>query len=298
MAKGVPLWKDLLYAVLIVGGVLGVLTLYTHVWPPMVVVESGSMMHPDHEVSYGRFGTIDPGDMVLVKKIDGPEDVDTFAEADDVRYGSPGDVIVYYANNNTGSTPIIHRAMTYVTVEGAGNARTYTLLWKGQERVFDSKGILLPELGFDAAHFPDGGYKPPRSGFITKGDNPSTNRLADQAMGLSSIVEPSWIQGKARGELPWFGLIKLGLTSCNHPPPCNQDSAPPSWTVVGYATAPKDLWVMLALALAAVIFVPIGYDLAKARWLKRHGTAPASPPPPPAGPPQAPPPEPPAPPPG
>ena len=288
MAKGVPLWKDLLYAVLIVAGVLGVLTLYTHVWPPMVVVESGSMMHADADVSYGRIGTIDPGDMVLVKEVDGPEDVETFAEGGDTRYGKPGDVVVYYANNNTGRTPIIHRAITYVTVEGSGNERTYRLVWNGQERVFDSRGILIPELGFDAAHFPDGGYKPPRSGFITKGDNPVTNRLADQAMGLSAIVEPSWIQGKARGELPWFGLIKLALSACPRIP-CNQDGAPAGWTIVGYATAPKDLWVMLAVALAAVIFVPIGYDMAKARWLAQRAPPASPPPPPPPPPPESPP---------
>lgn len=287
VAKGVPLWKDLLYAVLIVGGVLGVLTLYTNVWPPMVVVESGSMMHADGEVAYGRIGTIDPGDMVLVKKADGPDDIETFAARGREHYGKPGDVVVYYPNNNTGKTPIIHRALTYVSVEGSGEGRTYKLMWDGRERVFDSRGIVIPELGFDSAHFPDGGYKPPRSGFITRGDNPVTNRLADQAMGLSSIVEPSWIQGKARGELPWFGLIKLGLSPCDRGPPCNQPSAPGSWTLIGYAAAPKDLWVMLAIALAAVIFVPIGYDMAKARWLARQ-TAPP-PPPPPAAPPAAPP---------
>jgi len=267
----VPLWKDLLYAVLIVGGVLGTLTLYTHVWPPMVVVESGSMMHADADVPYGRFGTIDPGDMVLVKKLDGPRDAETYAEGGRDRFGKSGDVLVYYPQNNRGRVPIIHRAMTWVDVQGTGVDRSYRLMWEGTEQVFDERGIFLPELGFDSTrgYSREEGYKPSASGYLTRGDNPVTNRVADQAMGLASVVEPEWVQGKARGELPWFGLIKLAVSACESPP-CNQRSVPPTWSRIFYAAAPTDLWVMLAVALAVVIVLPLAYDVVKARILDRR----------------------------
>ena len=41
---------------------LGSMFLSTGTFPPMVVVESGSMMHDDE----GQIGAIDPGDLVLV----------------------------------------------------------------------------------------------------------------------------------------------------------------------------------------------------------------------------------------
>src|SRR5437867_4490937 len=92
MASSSSAFKDVILAIVIVGGVLGGLFVFTGVWPPMVVVESGSMMHAlctapstpsfcDAAVGYGKFGTIDPGDMVFVKKIDKREDVATLAEA-------------------------------------------------------------------------------------------------------------------------------------------------------------------------------------------------------------------------
>ena len=51
---------------LLAGGLIAtlitVLVLMTGSWPPMVVIESGSMMHEDE----GNVGAIDPGDLVLV----------------------------------------------------------------------------------------------------------------------------------------------------------------------------------------------------------------------------------------
>ena len=42
---------------------LGSMTIATVTYPPMVVVESGSMMHDPEQ---GSVGAIDPGDLVLV----------------------------------------------------------------------------------------------------------------------------------------------------------------------------------------------------------------------------------------
>ena len=77
---------------------LGAMYLSTGTFPPMVVVESGSMMHDDD----GKIGVIDPGDLILVVN---PErkDVVTYVEATDPSdenfgyesHGMYGDVIVF-----------------------------------------------------------------------------------------------------------------------------------------------------------------------------------------------------------
>ena len=87
---------------------LGSMWLATGSFPPMVVVESGSMMHDEE----GSVGTIDPGDLVLVMNPD-RKDVITFVEATDEgnenygheSHGMPGDVIVYKKNGGS-DTPV------------------------------------------------------------------------------------------------------------------------------------------------------------------------------------------------
>ena len=57
--------------------ILGSLWIATGQFPPMVVVESGSMMHDTED---GSLGAIDPGDLVLVMNPDRVE-IRTFVEA-------------------------------------------------------------------------------------------------------------------------------------------------------------------------------------------------------------------------
>ncbi|HEV8361869.1 MAG TPA: S26 family signal peptidase [Candidatus Thermoplasmatota archaeon] len=310
-------FKDVLVAVAIVVGVLGALFLYTGVWPPMVVVESGSMMHVpcgpagvaaicDEGVGYGKFGTIDPGDMVFVKHAEKREEVATLAEAgakdpNARNYGKPGDVVVYFPNNQRGRTPIIHRAVAWVEAsnvddpdrcartEDPGSRAVYSVFWQGRNQTFRANdgGITIEGLGLR-------GYKPCWSGFITKGDNPVTNAAPDQALGGAALprqpVQLSWIEGKAVGELPWFGLIKLALgNTLNYPcspgfrpndPACDDGRA----VRVLNAYAPGDLWAMLGICLAMIAIAPVAYDV---YVLKRKPKSDA-PPPPPAPPPPAP----------
>ncbi len=97
--------------------------LYAHTgsMPPLVVVESSSMVHdPDGEV-----GSIDAGDLVLVHK-SSFENIVTFAEATDPSnpyygyeaHGMEGDVVIYRKNGEA-STPIIHRAILRVVPHDA-----------------------------------------------------------------------------------------------------------------------------------------------------------------------------------
>ena len=306
--------RDVVVLVAVFGTLLGGLWLFTGTWPPAVIVESGSMMHLDSEVTYGRIGTIDPGDLVLVKDVDGPADVHTYVEGDGGRYGLPGDVVVYYKRGDRSETPVIHRAMAYVEVEGAGAAVRYAVRWDpaaacpaGVERterdgwtwcVWGQEGISI-DRGSDL-RLTD--YQPRLGGFITKGDNPATNVEPDQISGLSRDdtgpvpVQMAWVEGKARGEVPWLGLIKLALAPAYNQPECAQSPGDPSfhfftpsprarctgWIAFGHAYAPKDLWVMLAVMLLALIVGPLGYDAWKG-YRARHQT-----PPPPPSPPNAP----------
>ena len=89
---------------------------HTGTMPPLVVVESSSMIHKEN----GEVGSIDAGDLILV--MDTPYDnIITFAEASDrsnkyhgyETHGMEGDVIIYHKNGDEG-TPIIHRAILRV----------------------------------------------------------------------------------------------------------------------------------------------------------------------------------------
>ncbi|MEA2054196.1 MAG: S26 family signal peptidase [Candidatus Thermoplasmatota archaeon] len=237
--------RDVLAAVAIVGIIITALWAYTGQFPdtPMVVVTSGSMMHDN--APYGKIGTIDPGDLVLVKKISSRDGITVRGESSNPAtghrtYSDYGDVIIYYPMGNRDRTPIIHRAICWVEYKGG----KYTVREYGIE---DASVISIPELHIS-------GYKPMNSGFITKGDN---NELPDQypSGGIcAQPVKPEWIIGKARGELPWFGMIKLMIAG-------NQEvNAENGWVKVGKAVAPKDIWVCLGLSLVAISAIPISLD--------------------------------------
>jgi len=112
--------KTLLRELLLAAGMIGllILALYAHTgsMPPLVVVESSSMIHDID----GEVGSIDAGDLVLVHNQDF-DTIVTFAEATEPgnpkygysQHGLGGDVIIYKKNGEAG-TPIIHRAIMEV----------------------------------------------------------------------------------------------------------------------------------------------------------------------------------------
>lgn len=225
-----PFVRDIAIGALVLLIVLSSLWMYTGRWghSPVVVVESGSMMHCSNGLGsavalgrdcdssrFGRVGTIDPGDLIFVKDVDGPGEVETFAEGGESRYHGAGDVIVYKPNGGDLAVPVIHRAMFWIEVEADGS---YTFPDLGIER---SRSLDVDDLGIDAAEYRIGPgcqdvafahqLRPGMAGFITKGDN---NECFDQSSsGLQYLpVDPEWIVGKARGEVPWLGLVKLFVT--------------------------------------------------------------------------------------
>ena len=122
MSEHDPLRTLLLELALAVGMIaclVGAMFIHTGSMPPLVVVESKSMIHDEG----GELGSIDAGDLILVH--DQPDDtIVTYAEATDpsnpaygyAQHGLEGDVIIYAKNGEDG-TPIIHRAIMRVVAE-------------------------------------------------------------------------------------------------------------------------------------------------------------------------------------
>ena len=268
------LLTDVIGGALIVALVVGTLAAATGgVWPPVVVVESGSMQHPIQETPYGRFGTIDVGDMVFLKAARDRGDVTTWVEGGELHYGRPGDVIAYYPSGDRNATPIIHRAITYIEVvrnPDDVNDVVYRLQWlDGSVREWGRNGIYFPPLGFDeTSQFiftPTQGYTPPYSGYVTKGDNAFSNPMTDQALGISILVDQSWVEATVYGEIPWLGLGKLALQSGQTNPHTQTDG----WKRLGNAFAPLELWMMFFVSIAVVILVPLMADTYRA-WRRQR----------------------------
>ena len=217
----------------------------------MVVIESGSMEHDNNplysEPRYSHIGTIDTGDLVVVKKAE-KSDIVTYLEGkktDYKKYGDYGDVIVYYKNGietyeGQPVTPVIHRAMAWVEIIDKENETYYI---PEIDTTFQGK-IQLAEIGLG------GGasiQNLQNSGYFTKGDstgNPHPDQLTHYDITGAPVqpVDPNWVVGMAKGELPWFGLIKLRVTQ-----PDNYYEAPPQCRTM--------LWASMLIVLAGPVLV-------------------------------------------
>ncbi len=252
--------------------VLVLLTMYayTGLWPPLVVVESDSMMHGDDNLS--SIGTIDTGDLVLVKDVDAASEVETYMDgvaSGHKTYGDYGDVVIYKRGGSDATTPIIHRAIVYLEYDAVNTSYSseslrpvpdkwdasdpsdtwdhltstvtiYNVGWTGQNVVIDIGGMI-------SSH---------RSGFITKGDQ---NSATDQSYSGAGPVDISWVVGKARGEIPWFGLLKLWSTdSLGNPAPEN---------------SVRNLWISIIVIIVAPILVDLALTFREKKVLERKKRA-------------------------
>lgn len=315
--------RDAVLALAVVGLFVVLMVGYAQVWPPVVVIESGSMMHGDAIADYGtsRLGIIDTGDLVLVHKVQDQEDVIPYLDGylqDHVSYGSYGDVIIFYKGGDTNLTPTIHRAVIYLTYDAANRtfaapvladlpyvptdggtlvagvpywgivttpafsaprvdackpgandavqgmvpasraprvtALTGTLCLFNYGHLAGVRAIPLHAL---IAFNPNGAH----SGFVTAGDN---NPIIDQhSLGSAfELVDPEWVIGKARGEMPWVGLLKLEVM-------CFQDSDRPSCGEETFALGgitfigPGNSWMILIPLILTVILGPFAYDFVR-----------------------------------
>ena len=257
--------------------VIGAIFLYSGIWPPMVVVESESMQHSDDR-SY--IGVIDTGDIVVVKKVDSYQEVTTYVEGlanGHSTYGEPGDVIIYHRSGMP--KPIIHRAMVMLEYNFTGGGFDVPTLagipaemWSvpGEKTWWNLKETLvLHDVGYIGARleidlstmlsymFSNGNL---HGGIITLGDN--NWEMIDgvpvaryDQRWLTTMREPvmeDWIIGKARGELPWFGLLKLWATGTM------PDDAP--------ANSQRNL----VISLGALILIPVVIDVGS-NVMRRRG---------------------------
>jgi len=248
--------RDVVVALFAVFLVLIILWGYTGQWftAPMVAIESGSMEHepPEYtEPPFGRLGTIDAGDMVLVQVVNGRDDVITHGDAqatDDHQYffyGNWGDVVIYHPDGNMQVTQIIHRAMCWVDVNVfPSGVKTYTIEEYGviNQTVIDLVDIGLSTISAHRFYTPIWSH----SGFLTKGDN---NDVADQVGGIArEPVKAEWVSGKARSEIPWLGTINLFFEDLLHG----------SGTV---GNVHEDSLICLGVLIGVLISIPISFDV-------------------------------------
>ena len=261
--------RDIAVSAAIVTIILASLYGYTGVWPPMVVIESSSMMHgPDSQV-----GVIDTGDLTLVKAIHDRHDVVTFVEAKNPKdphngfqtYGEYGNVIVYRKNGLT-ETPVIHRAIAWIEFNRTASdiqqriflgdipdAGVYAKDFYTVQNVLCAGNKHMPVTIQLAAIFSSS--VTPHSGFVTHGDNnpPYVDQqvLQTASGGKVENIKVDWVVGKAEGELPWFGLFKLWISG-------HDASKFPSSSVQG-----------LVITIVLLVAVPIIVDYSLS-WRKKR----------------------------
>ncbi len=243
--------KDIVVAVVLISVVMASLYAYTGLWPPMVVIESGSMQHSD-DTSY--IGVIDTGDIVLSRKTSFSE-ITTYVEgraSGYKTYGDYGDVIIYRPLNRD-VTPIIHRAVLYLEWNETTSFDAPSLkdLTYGTDYITDSgtwhgirREIEIRDYGYESKDLiirVDGLLRYHHSGYISAGDhNVARGYGVDQNTGICpEPIKTSWIMAKAVGELPWFGLIKLSFSGTLSSNP-----------------APSNSWVMLFISIALLLIIP------------------------------------------
>lgn len=272
-------WFDALVTVLTIVIILGALLLYSGLWPPLVVVESSSMQHGPNDV----VGVINAGDIVLVKETDVPAGITTYVEGEVSgyeTYGEHGDVILYEKNGVNGTTPVIHRAilwLDYNAAEKAFNAPSLLPLTCGRTAEYYlaptvagptcvgnatqplDGTIVLNKVGWDGVTVQiDLTFLLTHSawsGFVTMGDD--NNGIYDETptgdgCAISCLVRASWVEGVARGMVPWLGAVKL-LADGNS----------------GFV--PSQSWGYLLVSLLVILVLPQAVPWAYHQWRHRPG---------------------------
>ncbi|MGA3022372.1 MAG: S26 family signal peptidase [Thermoplasmata archaeon] len=258
------LFFEPLVAVAIIVVLLVALFAYTQNWPPVYVVESNSMQHG----STDHIGLINTGDLVLAQKVplSGITPYVTGLQTGYSTYGEYGDVILYWPNGQ-GSTPIIHRAILYLQWDPSGyyyNATdlsglpcgtqsnpVYSYIPENGPPNCNTTGLAITgtldlyRIGWESVNVSlplSSASLGQQSGFLTMGDNNPWPDQSPQA-GLSTLAEPGWIIGVARGMIPWFGAVKLLL----------QGQA---------GDVPPQSWQFLGLTIVGIILVAFGIHYA------------------------------------
>jgi signal peptidase len=244
----------------------------TGIWPPFMAVESKSMQHSENA---SDVGIIDTGDIVVARRLSGPDEIRTYVGsiADGYRsFGEYGDVIIYQPPD--GSIPIVHRAICEVVYNGCGGFDVPELStvpadlwsspgeegrWRGLTDTLDLFGVGYQKatVHIDLAALLESMGSSPHGGLITMGDNNGYS-LGGERFGVidqGSIVEGpipwEWVVGKVTGEIPWVGSLRLWATG----------------TAPDYL--PRNSVVMLGVSVAALIALPVVIYLMASLWERR-----------------------------
>jgi signal peptidase len=139
----ISLLRDILWVVVVVGGIALFLFLVSGTWPAVVAVESESMI-PNMQV----------GDLVFVVQKDRFGNLTTWEEGEETGYARfathpdihgempYGDVIIYHPNGAEGVHPIIHRVIRWV--EGSSHPGYIT---KGDNNKVADQETIYPGIG-------------------------------------------------------------------------------------------------------------------------------------------------------
>ncbi len=234
------LYFEPLVALAIVVVLIVALFAYTQNWPPVYVVESDSMQHGSSDV----LGVINTGDLVLAQKISNSSITPYVVGMQTAfsTYGEYGDVLLYHPDGGSG-TPVIHRAILFLAwnpssrsysandLQGlpCGNASHAVYATPGTPGACGTSGLTgtldLFGLGWKSVSVSLDLSAPAlgqHSGYLTMGDNNyycggngactgEPDQGGTNVPVISTLVEPAWVVGVARGMIPWFGAFKLLL---------------------------------------------------------------------------------------
>lgn len=228
-------------AVIVIVGIIVGVTLYSGLIPPATVVESGSMQHSDN----WQFGVINTGDIVIVKKVSNPQTgITTYVQGRNTNfstYGDFGNVMLY---NAPGGLVVIHRAMFYLNWSNGSPVIPgyHNQTWMEVTPTY----VLIKDVGFTHKNLVVYINKfVNESGFITMGDhNLAISHVYNNALNayeaadenvniISHPVTPSEVVGKAVGQIPWFGLIKLNIMKLQGDWPYSSDVPHHSYEFLG-----------------------------------------------------------------
>jgi signal peptidase len=259
-------WFEPLVALMIIVVLLVSLFAYTSNWPPVYVVESESMQHGYND----ELGLINTGDLVLARQVPTSSIVPYVVgmQTGYSTYGEYGDVILYHPFGDTDGAPIIHRAILFLQYNanndsysatdlnglacGASPNAVYNTSSHGGCGTVGIRGTLsLYNIGWQSVSIflpLDPSVLGRHSGFVTMGDNNfdggnGGEGVPDEGVGnLSTLVEPGWVIGVARGMIPWFGALKLALD--------------------GQATeVPPQSWQYMGITLVGLFLAALGLHL-------------------------------------
>ncbi len=259
------LGKDVLVSLIILLIILGSLYAFSGRWPPMVVVESGSMMHGENS----QIGVIDPADIVLVQETDRDE-ITTYVEgrATGYRmYGQYGDVIIFEPDGDNSETPIIHRAVIYLEYDEEDSSFDIPSLedleygedWTTSDAHETARGldpstdVTIYDYGYADLEVTIELSELNDSGYITMGDSHRTNAPEYDQKGArgDDPVKEEWIKGRARGELPWFGIIKLAFMGRTE-------------------HIPRNSWINFGVTIGIILLLPLIIDLGTKIYKKTY----------------------------